>query len=102
MSVLRVSEVQVREGRFEEFMERLRAMVATFPDEHEGLEAHQILVDRSDPRRVAYLSQWRDEAALIGYAGASWESEPVTFPGEADLLEGPMSLRHFDLVLGTE
>lgn len=98
MSILRVSEVVVRESHYGEFMEALTELVATFPADHDGLEMHHILVDRSDRLRVAYISQWRDEAALIAYAGPMWESDPVTFPNEREMLAGPMTLRHFNVL----
>jgi len=96
--ILRVSEAEVREGREAEFLMLLRALVADFPERYEGLVRHEVLVDQQDRRRVQYSSLWRDDAALEAYAGIHWRSNPVTFPGEEELLVGPLTLRHLDVL----
>lgn len=78
-----------------EFMMRLRELVASFPDRFDGLIHHEILIDQDDPRRVQYVSTWRDDAALMAYAGTGWRTDPVTFPEEDVLLAHPLTLRHF-------
>ncbi|UIN30350.1 putative quinol monooxygenase [Microbacterium binotii] len=93
--ILRVSEAIVRAGAEREFLARLHELVADFPDRHPGLVRHEVLVDEADPRRIQYVSAWRDEADLISYVGARWRTEPVTFPGEERYLEAPLGLRHF-------
>ena len=95
MAIVRTCEVYIIDGKVEEFMSELYALVATFPGTYEGLEHHEVLIDRADPRRLIYRSRWRDEAALVGFAGPQWETEPVRFPGEEDLLVDGMHLRHF-------
>jgi len=86
----------VRPGREREFVARVRALVRTFPATYDGLLAHEVLVDADDPRRVQYVSRWRDEQALATYAGPNWRTDPVTFPDEDDFLEKPLALRHFN------
>lgn len=76
-------------------MGALRELVQTFPERFDGLIRHEILIDRDDRRRVQYVSVWRDDAALIGYAGAGWRTDAVTFPDEQSLLAQPLTLRHF-------
>lgn len=91
----RVSEAFVRPGREREFVERVRALVETFPVKYDGLLGHDVLVDADDPRRVQYVSRWRDEQALVAYAGPNWRTDPVTFPDEDEFLVQPLTLRHF-------
>ncbi|MET9231390.1 antibiotic biosynthesis monooxygenase family protein [Lentzea sp. NPDC003310] len=91
----RVSEALVKPGREEEFVARVRELVAGFPTTYEGLLGHEVLVDLDDPRRVRYVSRWRDEQALEDYAGAGWRTDPVTFPDEDEYLLQPLTLRHF-------
>ena len=91
----RVSEALVKPGREQEFVERVRELVRTFPETYEGLEGHEVLVDLDDPLKVRYVSRWRDEQALENYAGAGWRTDPVTFPDEAEYLQRPLALRHF-------
>lgn len=98
MPVVRVSEARVKQGLEAQFLQALRELVATFPEQHAGMEQHEILVDCSDPRRVVYVSRWRDRSALVEYAGVGWETDPVTFPDEQEMLEGAISLRHFDVL----
>ncbi|MDX8033948.1 antibiotic biosynthesis monooxygenase [Lentzea sp. BCCO 10_0856] len=91
----RVSEALVKPGREQEFVERVWELVRTFPEKYEGLEGHEVLVDADDPRRVQYVSRWRDEQALENYAGGNWRTDPVTFPDEDEYLQRPLALRHF-------
>ncbi|GAB3151482.1 hypothetical protein GCM10027058_17710 [Microbacterium neimengense] len=95
--ILRVSEAIVRAGAEQEFLDRLRELVADFPDRYHGL-VHEVLVDEAEPRRIQYVSAWRDDADLVAYAGTGWRTEPVTFPGEERYLEAPLALRHFRVV----
>ncbi|PWJ47617.1 Antibiotic biosynthesis monooxygenase [Quadrisphaera granulorum] len=67
--IVRVSQAWVRGDRVEEFMVRLRELVADFPQMHPGLVRHEVQVDLDDVPRVQYVSWWRDEAALVHYAG---------------------------------
>ena len=91
----RVSEALVKPGREQEFAERVRDLVRTFPETYEGLLAHEVLVDLDDPQKVRYVSRWRDEQALENYAGKNWRTDPVTFPGEDEYLQRPLALRHY-------
>jgi hypothetical protein len=95
MPIVRTSEVVVVSDKRAEFLDALTALVADFPARYPGLERHEILVDLEDPCRVRYVSQWRDEGALVEFAGPGWRTDPVTFPGERELLVGGMTLRHF-------
>jgi quinol monooxygenase YgiN len=94
--IVRSSEAWVADGRRDEFMATLVDLVATFPDRYPGLVSHLIQVDRTDPDRVVYQSVWQDEDAVRNFAGDDWATEPVTFPGEDDLLREPLRLRHFE------
>ena len=91
----RVSEALVKPGREQEFVERVRDLVRTFPQTYDGLEGHELLVDLDDPLKVRYVSRWRDEQALENYAGPGWRTDPVTFPDEDEYLQRPLALRHF-------
>ncbi|MEO5920842.1 MAG: antibiotic biosynthesis monooxygenase [Pseudolysinimonas sp.] len=102
MAIVRTSEVYIIDGKVPEFMAELHNLVATFPATYDGLEHHEVLVDRAEPRRLIYRSRWRDEAALVAFAGPDWETEPVRFPGEEDLLVDGMHLRHFAVDPGIE
>jgi hypothetical protein len=92
----RVSEALVKPGREQEFVARVHDLVRTFPDTYDGLEGHEVLVDLTDPRKVQYVSRWRDEQALENYAGPGWRTDPVTFPDEDEYLQQPLTLRHFE------
>ncbi|GAB2829639.1 antibiotic biosynthesis monooxygenase family protein [Lentzea nigeriaca] len=94
----RVSEALVKPGREQEFVERVLDLVRTFPEKYDGLLGHEVVVDVQDPRRVQYVSRWRDEQSLEGYAGENWRTDPVTFPDEDEYLQQPLTLRHFHVV----
>ena len=93
--IVRTSEAHIAPGKREEFMATLVDLVATFPDRYPGLVSHLTMVDSSDPDHVVYQSVWVDQDAVAGFAGDDWRTDPVTFPGEADLLREPLHLRHF-------
>ncbi|WP_278100913.1 antibiotic biosynthesis monooxygenase [Microbacterium proteolyticum] len=93
--IVRVSEAHVRDGLADEFLALLRELVASFPEQYDGLLRHDVLVDLVDPSRVQYVSEWADEAALVAYAGSEWRTQPVTFPDEERFLRQPLALRHF-------
>lgn len=97
--IVRVSEAHVRDGLEEEFLTRLRDLVSSFPDRYEGLVRHAVLVDLADPRRVQYVSEWVNEAALVAYAGEGWRTDAVTFPDEDAYLRQPLALSHSASVL---
>ncbi|MXS75055.1 hypothetical protein CSIV_06330 [Microbacterium sp. CSI-V] len=94
--IVRVSEAHVRDGLADEFLALLRELVASFPEQYDGLHRHDVLVDLADPSRVQYVSEWTDEAALVAYAGVDWRTQPVTFPDEERFLRQPLELRHFE------
>ena len=100
--IVRSSEAWIAPGRRDEFMATLHDLVATFPARYPGLVSHAILIDRDDPDRVIYQSTWLDDESVAGFAGDDWQTEPVTFDGEADLLREPLRLRHFDQPETTE
>lgn len=94
--IVRSSEAHIAPGKRDEFMATLVDLVATFPDRYPGLISHLIQIDRTDPDRVIYQSVWADQDAVRNFAGDDWATEPVTFPGEDELLRAPLTLRHFD------
>ena len=93
--IVRTSEAWIKPGQREQFLHTLRDLVETFPTRYPGLREHEILIDTTDPDRVIYQSFWLDEESVAGFAGENWATEPVTFPGEEDLLREPLRLRHF-------
>src|ERR671912_2934633 len=93
--IVRVSEALVRPDALVAFMTALDELVADLPGRFPGLLAHEVLVDLEDPHRVQYVSRWRDEDAVVDFAGAAWRTAPVTFPGEDAMLVRPLTLRHF-------
>ncbi len=98
--IVRVSEARVRPGMAEEFLTALTDLVESFPATYAGLLGHDVLVDRSDPLRVQYVSRWVDEPSLVAYAGEDWAITPVTFPDEERFLTGPLALEHYYVVVG--
>src|SRR4051812_15921971 len=94
--IVRSSEAHIADGRRDEFMATLVDLVSTFPHRYPGLVSHSILIDRLDPDRVVYQSVWADQDSVRDFAGDAWAIEPVTFPGESELLREPLRLRHFD------
>lgn len=91
--IVRVSEAHVRPERFEEFRELIVSAVRGFPGRHPGLLDHEVLV--APPDSLLYVSRWRSEQDLVGFAGEHWRDQPVVLPGEDEYLLEPLHVRHF-------
>ncbi|MER7909108.1 MULTISPECIES: antibiotic biosynthesis monooxygenase [unclassified Streptomyces] len=93
--IIRVSEARVRPDRFEAFHDMIVSAVREFPARHPGLVDHEVLL--APPDALLYVSRWRDERALVEYAGEHWRDRPVVLPGEEEYLVEPLRVRHFTL-----
>ncbi|MEU9143927.1 antibiotic biosynthesis monooxygenase [Streptomyces sp. NPDC048349] len=91
--IIRVSEARVRPDRFQAFHDMLVAAVREFPSRYPGLLDHEVLL--APPTSVLYVSRWRSEQDLAGYAGEGWRDQPVVLPGEEGYLVAPLQVRHF-------
>ncbi|MFF3203873.1 antibiotic biosynthesis monooxygenase [Streptomyces sp. NPDC002962] len=91
--IIRVSEARVRPGRFEAFRDMIVSAVREFPDRYPGLLDHEVLL--APPDALLYVSRWRSEQDLVGYAGEHWRERPVVLPGEDEYLAVPLQVRHF-------
>ncbi|OEJ57202.1 hypothetical protein BGM19_03600 [Streptomyces agglomeratus] len=69
--------------------------VREFPSRHPGLVDHEVLL--APPDSLLYVSRWRSEQDLVGYAGEHWRDQPVVLPGEDEYLVAPLQVRHFTL-----
>ena len=93
--IVRISEARVRPGRFEAFRDMIVTAVREFPDRYPGLIDHEVLL--APPETLMYVSRWRGEEDLVGYAGENWRDQPVILPGEQAYLVAPLQVRHFTL-----
>ncbi|NXY96859.1 antibiotic biosynthesis monooxygenase [Streptomyces sp. BR123] len=93
--IIRVSEARVRPERFEAFRDMIVSAVREFPGRHPGLVQHEVLL--APPDSLLYVSRWRSEQDLVGYAGEHWRDQPVVLPGEEEYLVAPLQVRHFTL-----
>ncbi|WP_327350932.1 antibiotic biosynthesis monooxygenase [Streptomyces sp. NBC_01304] len=91
--ITRVSEARVRPELFEAFHEWIVSAVREFPSRHPGLLDHEVLL--APPHSLLYVSRWRSEEDLVGYAGEHWRHQPVVLPGENEYLLAPLQVRHF-------
>ncbi|MEU8622212.1 antibiotic biosynthesis monooxygenase [Streptomyces sp. NPDC048623] len=91
--IIRVSEARVRPGRFEAFRDMIVSAVREFPGRYPGLVHHEVLL--APPDALLYVSHWRSEQDLVGYAGEHWRDQPVVLPGEDEYLVEPLRVRHF-------
>ncbi|MFF4585663.1 antibiotic biosynthesis monooxygenase family protein [Streptomyces sp. NPDC001388] len=94
--IIRVSEARVRPERFEAFRDMIVSAVREFPSRYPGLVDHEVLV--APPDSLLYVSRWRSEQDLVGYAGEGWHDQPVVLPGEDEYLVAPLQVRHFTLI----
>ncbi|EFL12873.1 predicted protein [Streptomyces sp. C] len=91
--IIRVSEARVRPDRFEAFRDMIVSAVRGFPGRYPGLVDHEVLL--APPDSLLYVSRWRSERDLVGYAGEQWRERPVVLPGEEEYLVAPLRVRHF-------
>lgn len=85
----------MRPDRFEAFRDMIITAVRDFPALHPGLVDHEVLL--APPDALLYISRWRSEEDLVGYAGRDWRDQPVVLPGEQEYLVAPLRVRHFTL-----
>jgi hypothetical protein len=93
--ITRVSEARVRPECFEAFRDFIVSAVREFPGRYPGLVAHEVLI--APPESLLYVSRWRSEEDLVGFAGEHWRDQPVVLPGEDEYLVAPLQVRHFTL-----
>lgn len=93
--IIRISEARVRPDRFDAFHDVIVNAVREFPLLHPGLVDHEVLV--APPDGLLYVSRWRSEEDLVGYAGENWRDQPVVLPGEEEYLVAPLQVRHFTI-----
>jgi heme-degrading monooxygenase HmoA len=93
--IVRVSEARVRPERFGAFRDMIVSAVREFPSRYPGLVDHEVLL--APPDSLLYVSRWRSEQDLVGYAGEHWRDQPVVLPGEDEYLVAPLQVRHFTL-----
>ncbi|WP_308295945.1 antibiotic biosynthesis monooxygenase [Streptomyces sp. ISL-96] len=91
--IVRVSEARVRPERFEAFHDWIVSAVREFPGQYSGLVDHEVLL--APPGSLLYVSRWRSEEDLVGFAGEQWRDQPVVLPGEDEYLVAPLEVRHF-------
>ncbi len=92
--IVRTCTAQVLPGQLAAFTSYLLATVRQFPQQHPGLLSHEVLVN-DDADELLYLSRWRDERALVKFAGPGWREDPLVSPGETAYLRGPLKVRHY-------
>ncbi|WP_255306128.1 hypothetical protein [Streptomyces sp. Wb2n-11] len=90
-----MSEARARPERFEAFRDMIVPAVREFPSRYPGLVDHEVLL--APPDSLLYVSRWRGEQDLAGYAGENWRDQPVVLPGEDEHLVAPLRVRHFTL-----
>ena len=91
--IIRSSTALVRPGMLDEFRAFIEAGVTEFAT-RDGFLGDEIVVG---PDTLTYVSRWRDTAALAGYAGPGWRTEPVVLEDEDRFLVAPLRVRHVEL-----
>ncbi|MFD6138524.1 GNAT family N-acetyltransferase [Promicromonospora sp. NPDC060271] len=91
--IIRSSTALVRQGMLDEFRAFIEAGVTGFAT-LDGFLGDEIVVG---PDTLTYVSRWRDAAALVGFAGPGWRTEPVVFEDEDRFLVAPLRVRHTEL-----
>ncbi|WP_158835458.1 antibiotic biosynthesis monooxygenase family protein [Streptomyces sp. NRRL S-350] len=94
--IVRIWAGQVLAGRIEEFCAHLCAEVIPQLGRTDGCLGGELLRSvTEDGHHVLVVSRWRDEAALLGYAGPMWRIRPVWSEGELCYLAHPPQVSHF-------
>ncbi|GAB2486465.1 hypothetical protein GCM10027063_30350 [Promicromonospora xylanilytica] len=91
--IIRSSTALVRPGMLDEFRAFIEAGITRFAS-LDGFLGDEIVVG---PDTLTYVSRWRDVAALVGYAGPGWRTEPVVLEDEDRFLLAPLRVRHVEL-----
>lgn len=91
--IIRSSTALLRPGMLDEFRAFIEAGVTEFAT-LDGFLGDEIFVG---PDTLTYVSRWRDAAALAGYAGPGWRTEPVVLEDEDRFLAAPLRVGHVEL-----
>jgi GNAT superfamily N-acetyltransferase len=91
--IIRSSTALVRPGMLDEFRAFIEGGITEFAT-LDGFLGDEIVVGADT---LTYVSRWRDAAALVGYAGPGWRTEPVVLEDEDRFLVAPLRLRHVEL-----
>ena len=91
--IIRSSTALVRPGMLDEFRAFIEDGITEFAS-LDGFLGDEIVVG---PDTLTYVSRWRDTAALVGYAGPGWRTEPVVLEDEDRFLLEPLRVRHVEL-----
>ncbi|MFD2792986.1 GNAT family N-acetyltransferase [Promicromonospora vindobonensis] len=91
--IIRSSTALVRPGMLDEFRAFIEGGITEFAT-LDGFLGDEIVVG---PDTLTYVSRWRDTAALVGYAGPGWRTEPVVLEDEDRFLVAPLRVRHVEL-----
>ena len=91
--IIRSSTALVRPGMLDEFRAFIEGGIAEFAT-FDGFLGDEIVVGADT---LTYVSRWRDTAALVGYAGPGWRTEPVVLEDEDRFLLEPLRVRHVEL-----
>lgn len=91
--IVRISEARVRAGMLAEFRDFIVDGTREFAH-LDGFLGAEILFSE-EASELAYISRWRDEAALERFAGSGWRIKSVMLPYQERFLVEPLRLRHF-------
>lgn len=91
--IIRSSTALVRPGMLDEFRTFIESGITQFAS-LDGFLGDEIV---AGPDTLTYVSRWRDTAALAGYAGPGWRTEPVVLEDEDRFLREPLRVRHVEL-----
>jgi GNAT superfamily N-acetyltransferase len=91
--IIRSSTALVRPGMLDEFRAFIEGGTTEFAT-LDGFLGDEIVIG---PDTLTYVSRWRDTAALVGYAGPRWRTEPVVLEDEDRFLLEPLRVRHVEL-----
>ncbi len=95
--IMRIFQVQVREGKENEFAEFFYKTAIPMMKATEGIV--QVLPGAphgDSPREFSFVMVWRDLASLKAFVGEDYNS-PHIDPAEAELVESRL-IRHYELV----
>jgi quinol monooxygenase YgiN len=95
MSILRIGEIQVREGQGEAMLEHLRAFFIPGIESSQGWISYQILRNQDDPDRIMIIEVWENAEA---HRASAMAIPPEVVQKVRDLVAGPLSGGYYTTV----
>ena len=95
MTILRIGEIQAREGQGDALLEHLEAFFIPGIESAQGWISYQILRNQDDPTRIMIIELWESAEA---HRASAISIPPEVVQKVRDLVAGPVSGGYYNII----